>query len=87
MLGSSFHPSYIENEIYDIMEAYIAGIDLYEERLINRLIEFFKGKYSGVEWLLSCNQWPGLSAGTCSISWIENGHLHMINFDYTKVSE
>ena len=85
MLGNTkFNPSFIEDEIYGMMDDYMVGMDAYNEGLVSAVIDFFTNYNPGVEWNLACSEWPDCSGGVCYVSWIENGHLHMIGFDYKK---
>ena len=86
MLGTKFHPSYIEDEIYEIMDDYIVVSDTYEAGLVDAISDFFTN-YKDTEWQLGCSEWPNCEGGVCYVSWIEAGHIHMIGFDYQKVSE
>ena len=83
MLGTKFYPSHIEDEIYGIMDDYIVGGDTYEAGLVEAISDFFMNYKKG-EWQLGCAEWPNFEGGSCSVSWIEDGHLHMIGFDYRK---
>ena len=83
MLGTKSYPSHIEDEIYGIMDDYIVGIDTYEAGLVEAISDFFMNYKKG-EWQLGCAEWPNFEGGSCSVSWIEDGHLHMIGFDYRK---
>ena len=79
MLGNTkFHPSFIENEIYNMMDDYIEGFDLYNEGLVSAVTDLLTNYKPGVEWSLGC------SNNTCFVSWIEDGYLHMVGFDYKK---
>lgn len=84
MLGSGFHPSEIENQIYEMMDDYIVGSDIYEEGLVDAVIDYFMDYYPTDEWKLACSPWSDMSGGVCAVSWIENGHCHMVMFDYRK---
>ena len=87
MLGNTkFHPSFIEDEIYEMMDDYIVGSDTYEEGLVSAVTDFLTNYAPVVEWNLACSEWPNCSGGVCHVSWIESGHLHMIGFDYKKES-
>ena len=83
MLGTKFYPSHIEDEIYGIMDDYIVGCDTYEAGLVEAISDFFMNYKKG-EWQLGCAEWPNFEGGSCSVSWIEDGHLHMIGFDYKR---
>lgn len=88
MLGNTkFNPSHIEDEIYEMMDDYEYGTNLYEEGLVSAITDFLTNYNPGVEWNLACSEWPNCSGGVCYVSWIENGHLHMIGFDYKKEGE
>ena len=85
MLGNTkFNPSFIEDEIYEMMDDYMVGMDTYNEGLVSAVTDFLTNYNPGVKWNLGCSEWPDCSGGVCYISWIENGHLHMIGFDYKK---
>ena len=85
MLGNTkFNPSLIEDEIYEIMDDYEYGTNLYEEGLVSAITDFLSNDTYGFEWNLGCSEWPDCSGGVCYVSWIEGGHLHMIGFDYKK---
>ena len=83
MLGTKSYPSHIEDEIYGIMDNYIVDSDTYEAGLVEAISDFFMNYKKG-EWQLGCAEWPNFEGGSCSVSWIEDGHLHMIGFDYRK---
>lgn len=88
MLGNTkFRPSFIEDEIYEMMDDYIVGMETYEEGLVDAVSDFLGNYCPGTEWQLSCSEWPNCSGGVCYVSWIEDGHLHMIGFDYKKEGE
>ena len=85
MLGNTkFNPSAIEDAIYDMMDNYMLGMEIYEERLVDVVSDFLGNHCSSIEWQLGCSEWPDCSGGTCFVSWIEAGHLHSIGFDYKK---
>lgn len=84
MVGCKWYPSKVEDEIYGIMEADEIGIDLYNEYVIDAITDYFTN-YSGIEeWNLGSSLWPNESGGVCFVSWIEDGHIHMIGFDFIK---
>ena len=83
MLGTNvFYPSKIEEEIYDLMIDFTAGSDSYIEELVEVAIEYL-GDHA-TEWRAGCAEYPDGTGGICYLSWIENGHLHMIDFEYRK---
>ena len=86
MLGTDWRPSKIENEIYGILEDYEVGIDLYEVGATDAVTDYLahhcpecKG-----QWQLGCSTWPNETGGVCAVSWIEDGTIHSLMFDYTK---
>ena len=82
MLGNEkFYPSAIEDAIYGMMDDYMLGMETYEEGLVDTITDFLGNYCFGIEWQLGCSEWPDCSGGGCFISWIEDGHLHMISFD------
>lgn len=84
MLSSHFYPSYIEDEIYGIMEDYeVEGIDLYDEGVVSAIADFF-ACHPSVEFHLCCSPWPDETGGVCAISFVENNHPHLVVFDYKK---
>lgn len=84
MLGTNvFYPSKIEDEIYDLMIDFAVGSDIYDEKFIKVAIEYL-GDHA-TEWHAGCTErYPNGTEGTCYLSWIENGHLHAIDFEYRK---
>lgn len=85
MLGNEkFYPSLIADEIYSMMDDYLLGMDIFEEGLVAAITDFLSKDTYGFEWQLDCSEWPDCSGGVCYVSWIEDGHLHMIGFDYKK---
>ena len=84
MLGSKWYPSVIEDEIYDMMDSYAIGSDTYNEDLTDAIADFLGNYTSITEWKLACSPWPNMAGGVCSVCWIENGHVHLVMFDYQK---
>lgn len=82
MLGTKWYPSRIENEIYSMMDDYMIGMETYEKGLVDAITDFFSNYCHNIEWNLACSEWPDYSGGVCYVSWIEEGHIHMIGFDY-----
>ena len=85
MIGNTkFNPSAIEDAIYGMMDDYMLGIEIYEEGLVDAVTDFLTNYAPVVEWNLACAEWPNCKGGSCFVSWIEAGHLHVIGFDYKK---
>ena len=88
MLGNAkFNPSVIEDHIYSMMDDYMLGMETYEEGLVDAVTDFLGNYCPNIVWQLGCSEWPNCSGGVCYVSWIENGHIHMIGFDYKKEGE
>ena len=79
MLGN-FHPSHIENKIYDVMEEFEIGCDLYKHSLTDKLAEWF-GELN-IEYQLCCSDWPNEEGGVCAVAFVEDGYPHLVVFDY-----
>ena len=84
MLGSKWYPSLIEDEIYEMMDKYAIGSDTYSEGLVSEITDFLTKDTYGFEWKLACSPWPNMTGGVCSVCWIEDGHVHLVMFDYQK---
>lgn len=83
MIGNyRIYSSQIEDDIYELMEEYMCGIDIYEYILTDAIADYFLEHRPIVEWKLACTQWPNCEGGACAISWVEDGNLNMIMFDY-----
>ena len=83
MVGNySFTPSEIEDEIYEMMDDYMVGMDIYEYGLIDAIIDYFCNHIPSVQWRLCYTPWPDIEGGVCSVAWIEDGNIQMITFDY-----
>lgn len=81
MSGTGWKPSYIESDLYDIVENHEIGFDVYDSDIINEISHYFSRK-SNVQWQLDCTEWPDMTGGVCYISFIDDNTLHMVNFEY-----
>lgn len=79
---TKFYPSEIKNDIYNIMDEYIVGSDLYEEYLIDTICHFFED--NEIKYQFDVSHWPDDFGGECAFAWIENGHPQMIMFDWRR---
>ena len=84
---ANFHPSAIEDEIYDILDSspdYIVSSRDYTREAIEEVIEFMykKAQSNGMEYDIIDDTHPDESGGSVSICWIETGHLHHIVLSY-----
>lgn len=85
--STTFHPSAIEDEIYDILDSspdYIVSSSDYTQEAIEKVIEFMseKAMSNGMEYDIIDDTHPDEEGGSVSICWIENGHLHHIILSY-----
>lgn len=84
MLGTAWRPSKIEDEIYGILEDYEVGTNLYEYNATNAVTDLLVNYCPTIQWQLGCSEWPDCTGGVCAVSWIEDGTIHTIMFDYTR---
>lgn len=73
-----FHPSKIEDEIYDVIEPFEVGVDRYEAEAVDAIVDFFYNNYSHIKY----TYWAG-SSGFC-IAFVDDGYPHMISFDLVE---
>lgn len=85
--NTKFHPSTIEDRIYDLMAKpeNIYGSDLYTDNLLLDVVNMLHDEYPSIEWECFSTQWNNMEGGTMSFAWIEDGHLHLIGWDYKEV--
>lgn len=78
-----FHPSKIEDKIYDILDSnpdYIVSSSEYTQEAIEAVCEFMND-YSN-QWSFIDDTHPDEEGGSVSICWIEEDHLHHIVLVY-----
>ena len=79
-IGNEFHPSVIEDTIYDICDEnegeYIASSREYERTIGPAIMEYLEN--CGVQFNIIEDPYPGMSGASLSICWIEDGYLHHI---------
>lgn len=84
MIGDIFRPSKIEDKIYNIMEDYILGSDLYDYAVVD-IISDYLSKHEKISYQLCCSPYINdTHFGVCAVSWCENGFPKMVMFDYCK---
>ena len=77
-IGNDFHPSMIEDGIYDIIntEDHIISSSEYDRTIGPEIMEYMEG------WSMQFNMiedpYPNMAGASLSICWIEDGHLHHI---------
>ena len=87
---ANFHPSAIEDEIYNILNSspdHIVSSRDYTQEAAEKVIKFMyeKAKSNGMEYDIVDDTYPDEEGGSVSICWIECGHLHhiILNYAYT----
>lgn len=87
-IGSvQFHPSVIEDQIYEILDSdpkYIVSSEEYTQEAIEEVINFMNELYehSGLQYSIIDDAHPDEEGGSVSICWIENTFLHHIVLSY-----
>ena len=76
-----FHRSKIENEIYDVIEPFEVGIDVYDPAAVDAVIDFLYNNYSHIKYTYWCG-----SAGFC-MAFVDDGYPHMVTFDVYEEKE
>ena len=85
---TQFHPSIIEDEIYNILDSnpeFIVSSEEYTKEAIEEVIEYMNNYKD--EWSLIDESHPDCEGGSVSICWIECGHLHHIVLSYRTCYE
>ncbi len=78
-IGNDFHPSYIEDEIYDLCDEtgeYIASSHEYERTVGPAIMEYLEN--CGVQFNMIEDPYPDMTGASLSIAWIEDSYLHHI---------
>ena len=85
--NTTFHPSRVEDRIYDLMnqEEYIAGLDLYTESLFNAVHAMITKEFPEVEYETFAVHSEGVYKQ--SFAWVEDGHIHLIGWDFKEDDE
>ena len=84
--NTTFHPSRVEDRIYDLMneEEYIADGDIQTESLFLAIYNMMKEEFPEVEWETFTT--PTMRPGVClqSFAWVEDGHIHLIGWNFIE---
>ena len=84
--NTKFHPSRVENRIYDLMneEEYIAGLGTQTESLFLAVYNMMNDEFPEVEWetFATPTMRPGIYLQ--SFAWVEDGHIHLIGWSYEE---
>ena len=92
-IGSAqFHPSVIEDQIYEILDSdpdYIVSSEEYTKEAIEEVINFMSERYekSGLQYSIIDDTHPDDEGGSVSICWIESCFLHHIILSYRTMWE
>ena len=83
-IGSAkFHPSMIEQKIYDILDSnpeFIVSSSEYTYAAIEAVMDFLHTCKE--DWSMIDDPYPNCEGGSVSICWIEDSHLHHIVLNY-----
>ena len=84
--NTHFHPSRVEDRIYDLMmeEQYCAGLDIQTESLFLAVYNMMNDEFPEVEWETFTT--PTMRPGIClqSFAWVEDGHIHLIGWNFEE---
>ena len=77
-IGNDFHPSHIEDTIYDIIdtEEHIMSSSEYDRTIGPEIMKYLED--CGVQFNMIEDPYPDMSGASLSIAWIEAGYLHHI---------
>lgn len=80
-IGTKFYPSVIENHIYELMddEKFIRGIELYSAGLEAVIVSYLDE--ANVEFQLMSSVHTDYDGESVYLSFIDDGHLHMISWE------
>lgn len=82
--NTGFHPSYVEDRIYDLMNKpeNACGWETYTANLMTDVTDMLETEFPGVQWESFTSEWQNMEGATVSFAWVEDGHLHLIGWDY-----
>ena len=87
--NTKFHPSRVEDRIYDLMneEKYIANLDIQTESLFLAVYNMMQNEFPEVEWetFTTSTMRPGIYLQ--SFAWVEDGHIHLIGWHFEEEFE
>lgn len=87
--NTKFHPSRVEDRIYDLMneEKYIANLDIQTESLFLAVYNMMQNEFPEVEWetFTTSTMRPGIYLQ--SFAWVEDGHIHLIGWYFEEEFE
>lgn len=77
-IGNDFHPSYIEDTIYDIIdtEEHTMSSSEYDRTIGPEIMNYLEN--CGVQFNIIEDPYPDMTGAFLSIAWIEDSYLHHI---------
>lgn len=86
LCNHKFNPSVIEDRIYDLMTEpeNIFGSELYSMNLLTDVVNMLQEEFPNVEWEAFASPTREKDNYTMSFAWVENGHVHLIGWDYKE---
>lgn len=77
-IGNDFHPSYIEDTIYDIIdtEEHTMSSSEYDRTIGPEIMNYLEN--CGVQFNIIEDPYPDMTGASLSIAWIEDSYLHHI---------
>ena len=77
-IGNDFHPSYIEDTIYDIIdtEEHTMSSSEYDRTIGPEIMNYLEN--CGVQFNMIEDPYPDMTGASLSIAWIEDSYLHHI---------
>ena len=82
--NTTFHPSRVEDRIYDLMaeEQFIISTDVYTDTLLFETYKMLEKEFPEVEWEAFATKTPIEDVWMQSFAWVEDGHIHLIGWYY-----
>lgn len=75
-------PSAVEQYVYDILDGYDEGIDIYKHEVVDKIAEYLNSLPSPFQFQYSCEDWPNMQGGCYTLAFVDNDKLHMVGFNY-----
>ena len=79
-----FHPSRVEDRIYDLMaeKQYTISTDVYTDTLSFEIYKILEKEFPEVEWEVFSTKTPIEVVWAQSFAWVEDGHIHLLGWYY-----
>ena len=78
-IGNDFHPSVIEDSIYEILDEHSLSSHDHERTAGPAVMEYLEN--CCVEFNIIEDPYPNMTGASVSVCWIEDGHLHHLVFN------